>query len=226
MLTACVDLASPEKLAVCPGDPACDLGVGLVGHWRFDEGEGGVAADSSPSGNNAALVNGPAWSKGGAQTGQRPNPFSITLDGVDDHVAVPDPANESLDFGTGSFTCALWLNNPVTTSAFDFALWKAGHAASSPGYDFELGSGGWNFNVADGTTLVGASFSPSPILGRWVHLVGVRDAEAGTLLTYVDGVLKTVKPQSLRSVSNAQPLRMGMGFSPMYFLKGQLDDVR
>lgn len=36
--------------------------TGLVGLWRLDEGTGETARDSSPSGVNGRLVNGPAWS--------------------------------------------------------------------------------------------------------------------------------------------------------------------
>lgn len=35
--------------------------AGLVGHWKFDEGTGTVAADSSGNGNNGTLTNGPTW---------------------------------------------------------------------------------------------------------------------------------------------------------------------
>jgi len=36
--------------------------VGLVGYWRFEEGNGVVAYDSSGKGKNGALVNTPTWS--------------------------------------------------------------------------------------------------------------------------------------------------------------------
>jgi hypothetical protein len=35
--------------------------AGLVGYWRFDEGSGTTTADSSGSGNNGTLINGPLW---------------------------------------------------------------------------------------------------------------------------------------------------------------------
>jgi hypothetical protein len=38
-----------------------DLEQGLIGHWRFDEGQGEVAHDSSPSLNDGTLVNNPIW---------------------------------------------------------------------------------------------------------------------------------------------------------------------
>jgi len=37
---------------------------GLVGYWKFDEGGGTTAGDSSGSGNNGTLINGPTWTSG------------------------------------------------------------------------------------------------------------------------------------------------------------------
>src|SRR5262249_19564015 len=37
---------------------------GLVAYWKFDEGSGTTAADSSGNGNTGTLINGPLWSAG------------------------------------------------------------------------------------------------------------------------------------------------------------------
>src|SRR5262249_14832299 len=37
-------------------------GSGLVAYWKFDEGSGTTASDSSGNGNTGTLVNGPRWS--------------------------------------------------------------------------------------------------------------------------------------------------------------------
>ena len=37
---------------------------GLVGWWKFDEGNGTVAYDSSGNGNDGNLTNGPIWTDG------------------------------------------------------------------------------------------------------------------------------------------------------------------
>lgn len=34
---------------------------GLVGYWKFNEGSGGIAHDSSGNGNDGILINGPTW---------------------------------------------------------------------------------------------------------------------------------------------------------------------
>ena len=54
-------------------------GSGLVAHYKFDEGSGTVANDSSGNSNNATLSNGTAWTAGTVGIG------ALTFDGVDDY---------------------------------------------------------------------------------------------------------------------------------------------
>lgn len=49
-----------------------DISDGLIGHWRFDEGQGSVAYDSSGNNNHGTLVNGPQWSD---DTPNIPSPY-------------------------------------------------------------------------------------------------------------------------------------------------------
>ena len=58
-------IAATMKMRLTGGE------AGLVGYWRFDDGAGAVALDSSPSANQGALGNGvaasrPTWSPSGA----------------------------------------------------------------------------------------------------------------------------------------------------------------
>ena len=52
---------------------------GLVGWWKFDEGSGTVAYDSSGNGNDGNLTNGPTWATG--KIGG-----ALSFDGVNDYV--------------------------------------------------------------------------------------------------------------------------------------------
>jgi Alginate lyase len=79
---------------------------------KADETSGTTAADSSGKGNDATLVNGPVFA-----TGKSGN--AISLDGVNDHVALPS----TLLGGVSDFTIASWvyLNDSRTWSRiFDF----------------------------------------------------------------------------------------------------------
>src|SRR2546423_591320 len=56
-----------------------------VAYWKFDEGSGTTAADSSGFAN-AGTVNGPTWTSG--EIGG-----ALNFDGVNDYVSVPDASN-------------------------------------------------------------------------------------------------------------------------------------
>jgi len=74
----------------------------LVGHWRFDEGSGTIASDSSGNGNNGTLVAGPTWVNGwfgGA----------LEFDGADDRVDVG-----SFDLTTDTITYVALVNGSFT----------------------------------------------------------------------------------------------------------------
>jgi len=83
---------------------------GLVGWWRFDEGTGIVAKDSSGSGNHGTVYGTAAWVDG--KYGK-----ALSFDGVNDYVG----------------TTSMSLN--LLTSAFTFEAWiKPLYVAPNPGY--------------------------------------------------------------------------------------------
>jgi len=97
---------------VTPKAAISDIATGLVGYWKFDDGSGTTAVDSSGSGNNGTLVNGPVWT-----TGQLNG--ALNFDGVDDYVNagtnVPKPANLSF---------FAWVKRPIgVTSYSTVASW-------------------------------------------------------------------------------------------------------
>jgi len=72
---------------------------GLVGYWKFDEGSGTYATDSSGSGNTGTLTNEPTWVDG--KFGK-----ALSFDGIDDYVQVPQ--SNSLDV-TAEVTVETWV---------------------------------------------------------------------------------------------------------------------
>jgi len=70
----------------------------LVGQWKFDEGSGTTAYDSSGKGNDGTLVGGATWAAGRFGGG-------IELDGTSGYISVPD-----FELTTNSITFAIWLN--------------------------------------------------------------------------------------------------------------------
>lgn len=88
--------ANPDGIEICGDDLDNDCVGGdgcresLVAHWRFDDGQGGSATDSSDNTNNGTLSGDPTWEG---------NEY-LSFDGVDDHVEVPHDSSLWLDEGT------------------------------------------------------------------------------------------------------------------------------
>jgi hypothetical protein len=70
----------------------------LVGWWRFEEGTGTTAYDSSGNGLDGTLVGGATWTQGRYGGG-------LELDGTSGYVSVPD-----FELTTDTITFAIWLN--------------------------------------------------------------------------------------------------------------------
>ena len=79
---------------------------GLVGWWKFDEGSGTTAADSSGNGNTMNLVNGVSWVAG------KIGSYAISANGTNQYGTVP-AVNLS---GTSTITVAFWANRTYSTT--------------------------------------------------------------------------------------------------------------
>src|SRR3989344_8610298 len=80
--------------------------AGPAGFWKFDEGAGATAFDSSGHAHDGAIMGGAAYTAAGiAPVGG--NLFALTFDGVDDFVEI---ANDSdLDM-TAAYSVSVWVN--------------------------------------------------------------------------------------------------------------------
>jgi hypothetical protein len=190
----------------------------FAGVWHLDTGVAG--SDSTVNGHAAfstASVTTPAIVDGIAGRAR-------SFDGLDDSMSVADPADDSLDFGTTSFSFSVWINVATSNNTHDAPLYKGGASTGDPGYCVLLGTGDWNMKIHDGTNY------RDPIAGtetieEWVYLAGVVDRGASEVRAYRNSVLMTTHPiVGFGSVSNAQPLTFGpTGIMPFH---GVLDEVR
>jgi hypothetical protein len=177
-----------------------------------------VAVSSSISGT---LVNGPVYSNG-----------YITCDGVNDYIQVLD--NNSLDFGSGSFTVEYWFRKLADTSNFSniwgVNKWNTGAVPGSNEWTLAIGNGsnpaGGNnfaFAVEAGTTIYGTPNSTTPLsLNTWYQLVGQRDG--ANLKVYLNGVLNMNVTASGFTTSSAvnnagRDLRINNSALNLYYTK-------
>ncbi len=79
----------------------------LVGHWRFDEGTGDAANDSSGYGNHGTLIDSVGWDVG--QIGG-----AVKFDGTPGYVQIPHGDNLKL-INQGDFTITMWFRQDEVT---------------------------------------------------------------------------------------------------------------
>ncbi|GCE09241.1 glutaminase domain-containing protein [Dictyobacter aurantiacus] len=201
-----------------------DTTAGLVGYWKFDDGSGSIAVDSSGAGNSGTLTGGPIWVSGRMSDALS---FNGSRAEVDINASVLDTSKD--------YTVAAWvqISNPnVWASAVTqdganvsgFYLQYTNPAIPDGGrFAFSLIS---TDSAQSPTTRAISPFSPSTNV--WYHLVGVHDTMAKQIKLYVNGTL--VDTQSVGTAWNAQgETVIGRGKyngGPVDFWPGLIDDVR
>lgn len=211
-------------------NPAEAADQGLVGWWKFDEGAGTVAADSSGHGIDGTLVSNPVWRQDGVYNG------CLFFDGAQAHVRIPN--QDSLNPGDGSFTFAFWANvdlTPGTQGATNWDLAVNKRDSGSVGYyigaDRNQGTAdqtGYRFMLGDtAATRRDTPFVPVP-LGEWVFVAAVLDRDSNEHRISVDGgqTWATATPPPGPIAPNVD---LGIGWDigvNNYWFHGRIDDVR
>jgi len=184
-----VRVALAVGLAAC-GHVGFEMGDdGLVGWWRFEEGSGRIANDSSGQGHTGVLSTGITWT-----TGE-----------IGDAIEIDGSANHDVDLGmpvelmpTGSMTVAGWI---------DAQAFKLGGPADDVVISRDQGTSppdhGWALKgsedcgpelavlqiAATSSHIVERCGTTVLATGTWYHLAGVYDAEQLEMHVYVDGIL-------------------------------------
>ena len=181
---------------------------GLVAHWKFDDGSGSTATDSTGA-NNGTLFGDPNWTDGRING-------ALSFDGNGDYVSVAP--------------IAPLIGNTVTVQAWirmsEFAgIWNPilTQNAGSNGYYLYVSSGRPAFYIVVGAAFIEAISFEAINAGQWYHFAGTNDGF--NLKLYLDGQLKDSATSTgfLGVSSNAY-----IGFepvSPLYYY-GLIDDVR
>jgi parallel beta-helix repeat protein len=205
-------LAVTSPVSSTPTSPSNGTDSSLVGYWKFDEGTGSTACDSSGKGNNGTLINGPLRAIGKIGGG-------LYFDGIDDNVTVAD--SNSLDV-TSSFTLSAWVNPASTSTDFRSILvknYKYYLYASAAGY---CGTGNPLAGFDEQTT--NAVCQPAPLpANTWTHLAATY---TGSILTlYLNGVAVATSNFSKTLSPSTGTLQIGASQFGENF-KGLIDEVR
>ena len=191
-------------------------------YWRLGEMSGIVAAEDQGRANGTYV--------GGVLLGVTPAindaDHAARFDGGNDKVTVADPADGSLDFGTGDFTVEAWIK-PSASDERVIVSKRSSNAAEpywaltvtdDPNHNGQLRAA-----YGDGTNSRVAYSSSSLLDGQWHHVVAWYDRDTGITL-WIDGVAKSTALAIAPDVSNTGELLIGKSPANTYF-KGDVDEV-
>lgn len=173
---------------------SCDAAeAGLVGRWTFDEGEGGLARDTSGNAHHGKLA-GAVWCQG--RSGK-----ALEFNGKD---AFVDCGNATELHLTKAFTIQAWIfpKNPVR---HNMTIVSKGFRYQGI-FNLRMGTP-WDHSKAMLEAQARRTHEVPLPFNRWAHLVGVCDGQRVGL--FVNGQLKSVRPFVGYLKPNATHLTIG-----------------
>ena len=195
---------------------------GLVAYWKFDEGSGSTASDSSGNSNNGTLENmntSTCWVNG--KSGK-----ALSFDGTNDYVAAPSSSNLNV---TGGVTVEAWIKLNAVSKDQKIVGRRDGSAGgyllgvySNNKVEFEIrnatNTAYLNRNTSGGTVLTA---------GQWYRVVGVYSDTDNYLATYVNGQLDREMTTTGALASTTGSLTIGKESSVnSCYWTGVIDEVK
>ncbi|MHC4567159.1 MAG: LamG domain-containing protein, partial [Planctomycetota bacterium] len=183
----------------------------LIGWWKFDEGAGTVAVDSSGHDNHGELRGDPQWTEG-------PDGGALDFDGGGDFVFTGKSASDLGIEGANAKSVTAWVFTRNFNNGGIFDL-----GARSNGQDFCLrtlgGVNNWRTQYWGGDD---HDFT-HPSQNEWVHFSLVYTGTQSTV--YANGVSVSSEARNL-STSTANPFQIAAYGWQANFFDGVIDDVR
>ena len=207
--------------AVTGGLPAAAADGHLVAHYPLDETSGTTARDASGAGRNASYVGSPSL------TGTE----GVRLDGVDDHVKLPDNILAGLNSITVS--AEVLVRASQTGSYFIYGLGNTDSAGVGNGYLYTTGNS-YKTSIATGNWTTEQTANSNANLPRdvWKTLTYTLDDSTDTARVYLDGTQVaqntgvTLTPASIgNGITTANYLGRSV-YAADRFLSGSFRDVR
>ncbi len=195
------------------------LGDDLASFWRFDEGTGTTAYDSSQFRNNGTLVNTPTWAVG-VSKGR-----CLSFDGVNERV---NCGSAILNSDNQDFSVSLWAYRNENT--------YEGLVAKDPGGGanrnwFLMGFTNNNIKIVvwetDGNDVLRYSAANSFPLSTWTHIGLVVDCTNHKLYSIINGIRTDITGAwDGTSKNEVIDLTIGWNYNNTYAFNGKIDEVR
>jgi len=191
-----------------------------VGHWKFDEGEGSIAYDSSVN-NNSGILGGdgqgtdvPTWTTSGKYNS------ALIFDGGEDYIEVANDASLNI---TKNITLSVWAKKEADSSYA--ALVRGGEGSDIYSLQSRSETNQWRMWISAGGSNKYA-YSSAGWDSNWHHIVGTYDGE--TIRIYVDGIEGTSESQSGDIDTTAETFNIGgwTGAGSSLCFTGIIDEVK
>jgi hypothetical protein len=154
----------------------------LAAHWKFDDGSGTTAFDSSGNGNDGVFVGDPKWVPGHLGG-------ALEFDGDDYLNCGNGPSLQIQD----EITITFWFKVEAFSNNWEAFLAKSDSAyrasrSATTGNATHMGASGTSVGGGNGW------FDAAVVItdNQWHHWAGVYDGAEGRI--YIDGVLDTASP--------------------------------
>jgi hypothetical protein len=197
---------------------AWDLDLVPLAHWKLDEAQGTVAADSSGNGNDGLVVGNPVWRPASGWLGG-----ALDFNGRGDYIKVSNP--KGFNFAPGSFSVSTWVYPKETQGRWHAIMEYDRGSAFGNRFGLWLDvQGRFHFRVGLNTWQTPETLAPS----RWYHVAAVYDAGARQMRLYVDGLLKATagSPSGFSSPKQATLIIGARGSADDEYFIGLMDDIR
>ncbi|HEY0000257.1 MAG TPA: family 43 glycosylhydrolase, partial [Actinoplanes sp.] len=202
---------APDPLPVQPD--------GLIARYDLGTASGTTVADASGNGNDAVLAGGASAADG-----------SLTFDGTDDHVRLPDNAMAGLSAMT--VFAEVWVDPAQATPYFLWGLGNTTPAGAGNGYVFSTGDSAYRAAIASGNWSTEQNATSGTALSRGSWRTLTYTLGGGTATLYLDGrkvaenTAATLTPGSIGGgITKANYIGRSVFSSDKYF-RGKMRDFR
>ncbi|KPL08293.1 hypothetical protein AMJ86_01235 [bacterium SM23_57] len=195
----------------------------LVGWWRFDEGSGTTAADSSGGGNDGTLEGNAGWDVGNFGN-------AVFLDGSS-WVEIPPTPWDSIE---KNVTVAFWAfgDDTMPVNNFVFAAYSDDvNPARQASAHLPWGNGQIYWDTGyDGSNYdrINTPLPPEYHKGQWVHCAFTKDVDAGEVKIYINGELFHSGTGMTRTMTGVNAFAIGVRATSDRSIGyiGRIDDFR
>jgi len=191
-----------------------------IGWWKFDEGYGTTANDSSPQDNDGTIT-GADWTNSGKLS------KALNFNGSSDYVDLG--TDSSLNFTSSNFSIGAWIKiNDTISGSANYMIVNKG-AISTDGYTFRINGNAAGGSITFITSQSGAfqqtnSAATEIQSGNWYHVVVVRNGSSAKV--YKNGIDVTSSAGThINPTSTSANAYIGQRGSTDWF-KGIVDEVK